>query len=165
MPHSRRVDGMVSSTKPLNYGGRLIENFSLTFEGGRVVGVQAESGAEVLEKLIATGEGAARLGEIALVPHGSPISRLGRLFYHTLFDTPCRPRPGVCGLPERRGGDVGAAARGRGRQLQCRARGLHDRIGPDGCLDGVLADGSAEPVMRAGEWAIPGRQLRKRDGT
>ena len=58
MPHSRRVDGMVSSTKPLNYGGRLIENFSLTFEGGRVVGVEAESGQpEGVEKLIATERG------------------------------------------------------------------------------------------------------------
>ena len=136
MPHSRRVDGTVATTKPLNYGGRLIENFSLTFERGRVVRVEAESGAEVLEKLIATDEGAARLGEIALVPHGSPISALGRLFYNTLFRRervqPRRPRPGVYGLPEWGRRHVGAAARGCGRQLQRDARRLHDRVWPHG---------------------------------
>ena len=168
MPHSRRVDGTVSSTKPLNYGGRLIENFSLTFEGGRVVGVQAESGAEVLEKLIATGEGAARLGEIALVPHGSPISSFGRLFYHTLFDENASSHVAlgqayaVClnggeAMSEQQLADAGANSS---------AAHVDFMIGSDRMdIDGVLADGSAEPVMRAGEWAIPGRQPRKRDGT
>ena len=136
MPHSRRVDGTVATTKPLNYGGRLIENFSLTFERGRVVRVEAESGAEVLEKLIATDEGAARLGEIALVPHGSPISALGRLFYNTLFDENASSHAALGqaynGLPEWGRRHVGAAARGCGRQLQRDARRLHDRVWPHG---------------------------------
>ena len=132
MPHCRRVDGTVASTKPLNYGGRLIEDFSLTFEGGRVVRVEAESGAEVLEKLIATDEGAARLGEVALVPHGSPISGLGRLFYNTLFDENASSHAAlgqaytVClngaeAMSERQLADPG-------RQLQRDPRGLHDRL-------------------------------------
>ncbi len=159
MPHSRRVDGTVSATKPLNYGGRLIENFSLTFEQGRVVGVRAESGAEVVEKLIATDEGAARLGEVALVPHRSPISRLGRLFYHTLFDENASSHVAlgqayaVClsggeAMSEQQLADAGANAS---------ATHVDFMIGSDRMdIDGVLADGSTEPVMRGGEWAIPG---------
>ena len=157
MPHSRRVDGTVASTKPLNYGGRLIENFSLTFEHGKVVRVEAESGAEVLEKLIATDEGAARLGEIALVPHGSPISELGRLFYHTLFDenasshvalgqayTVCLH--GADAMSEQQLADAGANSS---------VTHVDFMIGSDRMdVDGVRADGSIEPVMRAGEWAI-----------
>ena len=156
MPHSRRVDGTVASTKPLNYGGRLIEHFSLTFEDGKVVRVQAESGAEVLEKLIATDEGAARLGEIALVPHGSPISGLGRLFYNTLFDenasshvalgqayTVCLD--GADAMSEQQLADAGANSS---------VTHVDFMIGSDRMdIDGVLADGSTEPVMRAGEWA------------
>ena len=161
MPHSRRVDGTVSATKPLNYGGRLIEDFSLTFEQGRVVGVRAGSGAEVMEKLIATDEGAARLGEVALVPHRSPISSLGRLFYHTLFDENASSHVAlgqayaVClsggeELSEQQLDDAGANSS---------ATHVDFMIGSDRMdIDGVLADGSAEPVMRGGEWAIPGPQ-------
>ena len=157
MPHRQRVDGTLASTKPLNYGGRLIENFSLTFEGGRVVAVEAESGAEVLEKLIATDEGAARLGEIALVPHSSPISEFGRLFYNTLFDENASSHVAlgqayaVCleggeAMSEQQLADAGANAS---------ATHVDFMIGSEHMdIDGVLADGSTEPVMRAGEWAI-----------
>src|SRR5204862_228568 len=86
MPHKDRVNGTVRSTKPLSYGGTLIDGFSLQFAEGRVVSVEAERGDAVLRQLVATDEGAARLGEIALVPHSSPISQSGLLFYNTLFD-------------------------------------------------------------------------------
>src|SRR5262249_42598414 len=86
MPHKDRVDGTVRSTKPLSYGGQLIENFSLRFEHGRVVEITAERGQDALRQLVDTDAGAARLGEVALVPHGSPISSSGLLFYNTLFD-------------------------------------------------------------------------------
>ena len=86
MPHKDRVDGTVRSTKPLSYGGMLIEDFSLTFAGGRVTDVRARRGGEVLRELVATDAGAARLGEIALVPHSSPVSQSGLLFFNTLFD-------------------------------------------------------------------------------
>src|SRR5438477_3932117 len=80
MPHKDRVDGVVRSSKPLSYGGTVIEHFSLTFEAGRVVKVSAERGEAVLKELVSTDAGAARLGELALVPHGSPISQSGVLF-------------------------------------------------------------------------------------
>src|SRR5215216_2065427 len=86
MPHKDRVSGVVTATKPLNYGGTLIENFRLTFAEGRVVDIDAESGLDTLRKLIDTDAGAGRLGEVALVPHSSPIAQSGLLFYNTLFD-------------------------------------------------------------------------------
>ena len=157
LPHRARVDGTVSSSKPLNYGGRLIEHFSLTFEGGRVERVEAQSGAEVLEKLIATDEGAARLGEVALVPHSSPISGVGRLFYNTLFDENASSHvalgqaysvclEGADAMSEEQLAEAGANAS---------VTHVDFMIGSEQMdIDGVLANGSTEPVMRAGEWAI-----------
>ena len=86
MPHKDRVDGTVWSTKPLSYGGTLIEGFSLTFAEGRVVDVKAEKNEDVLRRLVKMDGGAARLGELALVPHNSPVAQTGVLFYNTLFD-------------------------------------------------------------------------------
>ena len=86
MPHCERVDGIVRSTKPLSYGGQLIEDFTLRFDKGRVVDVKAARGEAAMRQLLETDAGAARLGEIALVPHSSPISQSGLLFYNTLFD-------------------------------------------------------------------------------
>src|SRR5262249_53603884 len=81
-----RVDGTVRATKPLSHGGTLIEDFVLRFEGGRVVQFDAKRGTAVLEQLLASDEGAGRLGEIALVPHSSPISQSRTLFFNTLLD-------------------------------------------------------------------------------
>lgn len=86
MPHKYGVNGVVYASKPLNYGGNLIDNFSITFENGKIVKFTAEKGYEALENLISIDEGAKYLGEIALVPYDSPISNLGILFYNTLFD-------------------------------------------------------------------------------
>ena len=86
MPHKYRVNGVVYSTKPLNYGGNLINNFSLTFKDGKVVDFTAEEGYEVLKDLLDLDEGAKRLGEVALVPYDSPISNSNIIFYNTLFD-------------------------------------------------------------------------------
>src|SRR6201991_765972 len=85
-PHARRVDGHVVSSKPLSYQGSLIDDIAVRFEGGRIVEAKASKGAEVLNKVLDTDEGARRLGEVALVPHSSPISASGLLFYNTLFD-------------------------------------------------------------------------------
>lgn len=157
LPDCRRTDGMVSSTKPLNYGGTLIENFSLTFQEGRVVGVEAESGREVLQKLIETDEGAARLGEVALVPNSSPISQFGRLFYNTLFDENASNHValgqaydvclenGATMTPE----DFAAAG---GNTSVTHVDFMIGSGEMD--IDGVLADGSTEPVMRGGEWSL-----------
>ncbi|QDP41713.1 aminopeptidase [Radiobacillus deserti] len=86
MPHKYGVNGTVSSTKPLNYGGNLIENFKLTFKDGIVVEYSAEEGEETLKTLLESDEGAKRLGEVALVPNESPISQSNIIFFNTLFD-------------------------------------------------------------------------------
>ena len=86
MPHKFKVDGIVHSTKPLVYGGNVIDNFSLTFKDGKVVNFVAEKGHETLEKLISTDEGSHYLGEIALVPYSSPISDTNIVFFNTLYD-------------------------------------------------------------------------------
>lgn len=86
LPAREGVNGVVFSSMPLNYNGTLIENFSLTFEKGRIVDFKAEKGYETLKRLIETDEGSHYLGEIALVPYDSPISNMKILFYNTLFD-------------------------------------------------------------------------------
>ncbi len=85
-PRRGDADGIVYSSKPLSYGGQLIENFWIRFEGGRAVEVGAEKGEELLREIIGMDEGAAYLGECALVPYESPINKTGILFYNTLFD-------------------------------------------------------------------------------
>ena len=86
VPVKTGVNGIAVSSKPLNINGRLIENFTLTFANGKVVKWQAEKGQEILTELLANDEGSAYLGEVALVPHDSPVSRAGIVFYNTLFD-------------------------------------------------------------------------------
>ncbi|WP_234124835.1 aminopeptidase [Clostridium hydrogenum] len=86
MPKRDGVNGKVVSSKPLNYNGNLIENFSLTFKDGRVIEYTAEKGCENLKSLIETDDGSHYLGEVALVPYDSPISNSNILFYNTLFD-------------------------------------------------------------------------------
>ena len=86
LPEKTGVNGKVVSSMPLNYNGQLIEDFSLTFKEGKIVNFDAVKGYETLKKLIETDEGAAYLGEVALVPYDSPISKFDILFYNTLFD-------------------------------------------------------------------------------
>jgi len=155
MPHKDRVNGTVRSTKPLSYGGTLIENFSLTFVDGRVVEVTADRGESVLRTLVAMDPGAARLGEVALVPNSSPISQTGRLFYNTLFDENAASHValGAAYKFTMRGGegmdDAQFEAAGGNRS----AAHVDFMIGSGELdVDGVLTDGSAEPVMRRGEW-------------
>lgn len=85
-PDKNRVDGYVSNTLPLSHGGNIIDNFKLTFKDGEVVDYEAERGYDILKNIMDTDEGARRLGEVALVPHDSPLSNKGILFYNTLFD-------------------------------------------------------------------------------
>jgi aminopeptidase len=86
VPKKTGVNGKVVSSMPLNYNGSLIENFSLEFKDGKVIGFQAEKGYETLKNIIETDEGSCYLGELALVPYHSPISDLNILFYNTLYD-------------------------------------------------------------------------------
>lgn len=86
MPHYKKVNGTLKSTKPLSVRGQFIDGFGFTFENGKVVDFYAETGYEVLEELLNTDEGARHLGEIALVPYDSPISNSGLIFSNTLYD-------------------------------------------------------------------------------
>jgi aminopeptidase len=157
MPHCQRTNGMVSSTKPLNYGGTLIDNFSLTFQDGRIVGVEAETGRDVLKKLVETDDGAARLGEVALVPHSSPISKFGKLFYNTLFDENASNHVAlgqaynVCVEDGENMAEADFAESGGNTSVTH----VDFMIGSEEMdIDGVMADGSTEAVMRQGEWAF-----------
>jgi aminopeptidase len=158
MPHKDRVDGTVRSTKPLSYGGQLIEDFSLRFDQGRVVEATARCGEAALRQLLETDAGASRLGEIALVPHGSPISRCGLLFYNTLFDENAASHVALGSAYKftLSGGDemedAGFEAAGGNRS----ATHVDFMIGSGELdIDGILADGSTEPLMRRGDWAAP----------
>ena len=86
LPKRDGVNGTVVAAKPLNFNGNLIEGFKLTFQDGRVVAYSAEKGEKILKGLLETDEGARYLGEVALVPYDSPISKSGILFYNTLFE-------------------------------------------------------------------------------
>jgi aminopeptidase len=150
-----RVDGTVRSTKPLSYGGTLIEDFSLVFEEGRVVSVKAARGEEVLRQMVATDPTAGRLGEVALVPHNSPISQSGRLFYNTLFDENAASHVALGSAYKftLAGGD--AMTDEQFEQAGGNKSAIHvDFMIGSGELDvdGVSSDGKAEPLMRAGEW-------------
>jgi aminopeptidase len=157
MPHKDNAEGVVSSSKPLSYAGVLIENFTLTFAAGRVVNVTAAKGEQVLKKLIETDEGSARLGEVALVPHSSPISQTGRLFFNTLFDENASNHVAL-GRGYRFCLENGAGM----SDEEFAAAGGNDSlahvdfmIGSNQMdIDGLTAAGDSEPVMRAGEWAF-----------
>lgn len=157
MPHRERVDGVVRSTKPLNVGGNLIEEFSLTFRDGRVTQVQAAKNENLLREMIATDEGAARLGEVALVPESSPIAQSGYLFYNTLFDenAACHIALGQSfrfNLNDGMAMDDEAAIKAGGNNSVIHTDFMIGSGEID--IDGVHADGSTEPLMRKGEWTF-----------
>ncbi len=156
MPSRDRVDGTVRSSKPLSYGGTLIEDFSLTFDRGCVVDVRAARGEAVLRQLIATDPGASRLGELALVPHSSPVAQTGHLFFNTLFDENAASHLaiGAAYAFTLQGGEAMTPEEFEQAGGNRSATHVDFMIG-SGELDveGVLPDGSVEPVMRAGEWA------------
>lgn len=154
-PHKDRVDGYVTSTKPLSYNGTLIQDIQVRFEGGRIVEAKARTGEAVLGKVLDTDEGARRLGEVALVPFSSPISKSGLLFFNTLFDENASSHIALGQAYSkciRDGGSMSEedlASRGANKSL------IHIdwMIGSDQVdVDGITQDGKAEPLMRGGEW-------------
>ncbi len=152
-----RADGFVTATMPLSYGGTLIEGFSLHFENGRIVRVGAQKGETVLQKLIETDEGAARLGEIALVPASSPIARRGHLFYNTLFD-----ENASCHIAIGRGYRFTLEGGEKMSEEEFAQHGGNTSLvhvdfmigSPEMDIDGIRQDGTPEPLMRKGEWAF-----------
>src|SRR6185295_5278754 len=155
MPHKDRVDGVVRSSKPLSYGGTLIENFTVRFEGGRVVQVTADRGEAVLRQLVETDPGSARLGEVALVPHNSPVAQSGVLFYNTLFDENAASHVALGSAYKFTiaGGDTmddhTFEAAGGNRS----AAHVDFMIGSGELdIDAIDESGRVEPLMRGGEW-------------
>ncbi|MFA5539074.1 MAG: aminopeptidase [Gemmobacter sp.] len=154
-PHALRVEGHVAASKPLSHQGTLIDGIRVRFEQGRITEAKADRGEEVLLKVLDTDEGARRLGEVALVPHSSPISQSGLLFYNTLFDenAACHIALGQCYSKCFLGGadltPEQIAAQGGNSSL------IHIdwMIGSGQTdIDGIRADGSRVPVFRKGEW-------------
>src|SRR5436309_5873825 len=155
-PHCRQIYGHVVSSKPLSYQGTLIDNIAVRFEEGRIVEARASRGEEVLGKVLDTDEGARRLGEVALVPHSSPISRSGLLFFNTLFDENAASHIALgqcyskCFIDGTKLTTAQIEAQGGNKSL------IHIdwMIGSDKTdVDGIRADGSRVPVFRQGEWA------------
>ncbi|WP_407965635.1 aminopeptidase [Bartonella sp. C271] len=155
-PHAYKVDGFVRSTKPLSYQGMLIDNIEVRFEAGRIVNASASKGQEVLQKVLQSDEGASRLGEVALVPHSSPISKSGLLFYNTLFDenAACHIALGQCYSKCFLNGAAltteEIAMRGGNKSI------IHIdwMIGSNEInIDGIRQNGAKIPVFRQGEWA------------
>ncbi|WP_163527549.1 aminopeptidase [Halobacillus ihumii] len=156
-PHKYGVNGQVSSTKPLNYGGNVIDNFTLTFKDGKVVDFKAEEGEETLQHLLDTDEGSTRLGELALVPHESPISQSGLIFYNTLYDenASCHLALGKAYPNNVEGGSDMSEEQLDQSGVNHSLSHVDFMMGSDELdIDGVLEDGTTEPVMRKGSWAI-----------
>lgn len=157
VPLKHGVDGTVRNTKPLVYQGNVIDGFTLTFEKGKIVDAKAAAGQELLDEMITADEGAAYLGEVALVPHKSPISDSNILFYNTLFDENASNHLAI--------GDSYPTCYEGARDLernQLAAIGLNTSlvhedfmIGSDSMdIDGIAADGTKEPIFRNGNWAF-----------
>lgn len=157
MPHRERINGKVSSTKPLNYLGNLIDNFSFTFSEGKIVEFLAEKGEAVLDGLLETDPNARFLGEVALVPHQTPISQQELVFLNTLYDENASHHLAL-------GNAYKYSLEGGTKMSEeefLRAGGNNSLVHVDFMfgsgdvdVDGVLADGTVEPIMRAGEWTF-----------
>ncbi len=154
-PHMNRVDGTVRASKPLSHQGTLIENIAVKFVGGKIVEATATAGEDVLNRLISTDDGARRLGEVALVPHSSPIAQSGVLFWNTLFDENAASHIALgqaystCLIGGEKMDAEELAKRGANASL------IHvDWMIGSGAMDvdGIAADGTTEPLMRKGEW-------------
>jgi len=157
-PHRLRVDGYVAGTKPLSHNGALIEDMQARFEGGRLVEFKASKNQDLFNKVLDTDEGGRHLGEVALVPHSSPISASGILFFNTLYDenASCHIAQGQCYADCFVDGKSLTPAQIAERGGNSSNIHIDWMIGSDKIdIDGVHADGSTEPVMRGGEWANP----------
>lgn len=156
-PQKDGVNGVVTSSKPLSYGGNLIENFTLTFENGRIIDVKAEAGEDTLKRLVETDEGSHYLGEVALVPHNSPISNTNIIFFNTLFDENASNHFAI--------GNAYAFCIEGGKTMSkedLAKNGANSSIthvdfmvgSAEMDIDGITADGTVEPLFRNGSWAF-----------
>ena len=162
-PFAGKAEGTLVSSKPLSWNGGIIDNFSITFEKGRAVSCHAQKGQDLLEFMLGMDEGAARLGEVALVPFESPINECGFLFYNTLFDenAVCHVAVGR-GFPEvlEDGENISPEERTE--------RGINDSmihvdfmVGTrDLMIKGVRADGAETVIFENGTWKLSLDQLK-----
>lgn len=157
LPVKQGVNGYVSNTKPLVYQGNIIDDFKLTFENGKIVKAEAAVGHDLLQELIAVDEGSQYLGEVALVPHESPISASEILYFNTLFDENASNHLAI--------GEAYPTCLEGGRDLekgQLEALGANISVthedfmigSGDMDIDGILPDGTVEPIFRKGSWAF-----------
>jgi aminopeptidase len=157
LPHRDRVNGTVRATMPLSYQGRLIEDFQLRFENGKVVEYSAKKEQEALQGILETDANAAYLGEVALVPHSSPISQLGLVFLNTLYDENASNHLAL-GKAYRFNLEGGTEM----TEEEFLGSGGNDSLvhvdfmfgSAEMDVDGILEDGTTEGVMRGGEWAF-----------
>ena len=156
-PKKGVAEGIVYSSRPLSYRGELIENFSIRFEGGKAGEVHAEKGEELLKEMISMDEGAAYLGECALVPYDSPIRKSGLMFYNTLFD-----ENAACHLALGRGFSNTLKNYESLSLKECHEKGINDSmihvdfmIGTeDLSITAITRDGKRVPVFENGNWAF-----------
>lgn len=157
LPHRAQANGHVTTTRPISVQGVLIDQFSFTFENGRITRVSAKNNQAALEKLVESDAGARALGEVALVAASNPIGRTGMLFYDGLYDENAASHIAV-GRAYRftlRGGESMSA------QEFADAGGNDSSIHEDFMIgsadmdvDGIFEDGTREAVMRQGEFAF-----------
>lgn len=158
MPHKYGVNGRVTSTKPFSFQGQVIENFTLHFTDGKVTEYHCEKGKDALRQLLNTDEdGASRLGEVALVPHESPVSQAGIIFFNTLFDenASCHLALGKAYPTNIKGGSSM-------NEKEMDQYGVNDSVvhedfmigAADLNVDGITQDGKKEAIFRKGTWAI-----------
>lgn len=157
IPHKDKVNGFVSSTKHLFFGGRLVEDFKLTFKDGKVIQISAKKGEDFLNGLVTIDDGASRTGEIALVPHGSPISQYNKLFYNMLIDENASNHIALGNgyrisivqgesMSDEEFGKVGGNLSGIHIDFMVGSEHMS--------VDGVLKNGDIEPIMENGEWVF-----------
>ncbi len=154
-PHKERADGVVTASKPLSHQGTMIEGIQVRFEKGLIVEARATRGQQVLDKLLDTDEGARRLGEVALVPHSSPISASGLVYLNTLFDENAASHIAL-------GQAYSTCVRDGEKKTpeELAAHGANDSLihvdwmigSAELDIDGITAAGAVEPLMRKGEW-------------
>lgn len=156
-PRRGDADGIVYSSKPLSYGGQLIDKFWLKFESGKVTEIGAEENEELLREIISMDEGASYLGECALVPYSSPVRESGLLFYNTLFD-----ENAACHLALGKGFTNVLKDYDKYTEQEAHERGINDSIihedfmigTADMSIEGVLEDGRTVAILKDGEWAF-----------
>ncbi len=156
-PDSRRVEGTVRSTLPLQIQGTIVRDLEIRFEGGRAVDLRASSGEDVMRTHVASDEGAKRLGELALVDRDSRVGRTGVVFYDTLFDENASSHIALGSAIFKAvpwAGDLSPEERSA-RGVNTSSLHTDFMIGSDELeIDGVTAEGDAVPILRDGIWQL-----------